>query len=117
MKHSYFKLAESEAWKSNHRIKIGAVLVHNGRPINTAHNIVGKSHPRTKWFIHAEHNALLGIHRKDLTGSEMYVFRVNSFGRRGNCRPCDNCRLLMKEVGVKKVFYTNSEGQYEHETL
>jgi len=39
----------------------------------------------------------------------LYVARVSSQGMRDSA-PCADCSQKMKELGVKKVVYTNSEG-------
>jgi len=39
----------------------------------------------------------------------LYVARVSSQGTRDSA-PCADCSQKMKELGVKKVVYTNSEG-------
>tara|TARA_B100000085_G_C18141018_1_gene349378 strand:+ start:241 stop:447 length:207 start_codon:yes stop_codon:yes gene_type:complete len=39
----------------------------------------------------------------------LYVARVSSQGTRDSA-PCADCSQKMKELGVKKVVYTNAEG-------
>ena len=39
----------------------------------------------------------------------LYVARVSSQGVRDSA-PCADCSQKMKELGVKKVIYTNAEG-------
>ena len=36
----------------------------------------------------------------------MIVFRVTNSGNTANARPCFNCLNMIKDIGIKKVFYT-----------
>ena len=36
--------------------------------------------------------------------------RVTKIGEIGNARPCHNCLKMMKDIGIKKVFYSTGEG-------
>ena len=36
----------------------------------------------------------------------MIVFRIVSNGETANARPCHNCLNMMKNIGIKKVFYS-----------
>ena len=72
----------------------------------------GKSFPA----LHAEHHAMLPLtHRK--RGQKMkkkrhslLVIRLLPSGKLGNSRPCNHCVSLMRQVGLKKVYYSNQEG-------
>lgn len=41
----------------------------------------------------------------------LLVVRVNKAGEVCNARPCYNCLNLMKVVGIKKIYYTSSDGE------
>ena len=114
MQTKFFRLAEQAAWKSDHRVKIGAVLVQKGQVLNVGHNHVGKTNPRYDWYVHAELDACLGIHRHDLTGATVYLFRLNRLGTVLNCRPCGTCQTVLKELGVRAVCYTTGNTLYHH---
>jgi len=115
MQPKFFRLAEKIAYKSDHRVKIGAVLVNKGQVLNVGYNKVGKTHPRYDWFLHAELDACLGIHRHDLSGASLYLFRINRLGTIFNCRPCETCQSVLKELGVKSVCYTTGNTIYHPE--
>jgi len=106
MQNKYFRLASEVAPRSTHRIKIGAVLVRKGQVLNVGYNKVGKTHPSYPWYLHAELDACLGIYRHDLSGSSIYLSRVNSLGIHGLCKPCTVCQSVLKDLGVKSVCYT-----------
>jgi len=111
----YFRLAKQFAWKSSHRVKIGSVLVRKGQVLNAGYNKIGKTHPKYPYFLHAEMDACLGVGHRDLRGAVLYLFRINSLGVTGNCRPCSVCQSVLKELGIRDVFYTT--GHYDLQTL
>lgn len=113
MQTRHFRLAKSIALRSDHRVKIGAVLVNKGQVLNVGHNRVGKTHPKYPWYLHAEMDSCLGIHRADLTGSTVYLFRANRLGTVLNCRPCGTCQTLLKELGIRAVYYTTGNVVYK----
>jgi deoxycytidylate deaminase len=71
--------------------------------------------------VHAEANALLNYFGKSLQFDSvtykwciktsykklnLIVFRVNSEGNTANARPCYNCLNMMKDIGIKKIYYS-----------
>lgn len=42
---------------------------------------------------------------------DLLVIRVTKIGDYGNARPCYNCLKLMKDIGIKKVFYSTGENE------
>lgn len=108
-----FKLARLISFKSNHRIKIGSVLIKGRKNIiNVAFNRVDKTFPdmvrrNPHKKLHSEVNCLLGIDRNNVIGSTMYVYRENLNGAIANCKPCSDCSYLLTQAGVKDVYYTD----------
>jgi len=103
----FIDIALVASLKSTHRVKIGAVLLRHGKPISIGWNKVGKTHPRSKWFIHAELDCLLGLHQQvDYSGTTMVIARQNRQGCVLYCQPCEQCKVTLKEYGVQKVIYT-----------
>jgi hypothetical protein len=47
---------------------------------------------------------------RPLSGSTVYVVRVNNQGERRLARPCDRCMRQLKEHGVKWVVFSKDEG-------
>lgn len=109
-----FTLAKIASEKSNYRIRMGAVLLQNGRCISVGCNTV-KSHPKwsyeDKKTIHAEADCLRAIskylHR--ITKGVMFVYREHRDGLPGMAKPCENCQRLLREYGVKTVYYSTNE--------
>ena len=42
---------------------------------------------------------------------DLLVIRVTKMGDIGNARPCHNCLKMMKDIGIKKVFYSTGEDE------
>ena len=42
---------------------------------------------------------------------DLLVMRVTKMGEIGNARPCHNCLKMMKDIGIKKVFYSTGEDE------
>lgn len=118
----YFRIAKRIALHSEYRIQMGAVLVGK-RPICSGFNKL-KSHPtyanpekHIKISIHAEIDCILKA-KKDIRGSDIYVYREYRNGIPAIARPCENCILELRKAGIRKIFYSVSEFPYwKSETL
>jgi deoxycytidylate deaminase len=118
----FLKIARRQCQKSTKKIKIGAVLVRKGRVLNKAHNN-DKSHPLQKklnnlrfsdeYFEccshtqHAEFRCLVPFFNKgiDLSDCSLFVYRENSKGQLGNCKPCPACSWMIEQLNIKRVIY------------
>lgn len=121
---SYFRLAKNVMMTSNHpQYKLGAVIVHKHQVISTGTNNFYKSHPKQvelnkkrfdaecKGSIHAEVAALLPlINRVDLSRATIYVYREHVDGTLAMARPCKGCMSILRECGIKKIYYTTDKG-------
>lgn len=59
---------------------------------------------------HAEMHCLMNCRT---TPEWMVVTRLNEFDEHAMAKPCLVCQKILIESGVKKVFYTNTEGDWE----
>ena len=127
----YFAAAKAVSELSDHKhYKIGAVVVMNHRIISSASNSNSKTHPLQKKYNkyrftdegdhkqHAELAALVPLIRDgiDLSNAAIYVYRVHKNGTLAMSRPCPSCMQLIKDVGIKRVFYTTENG-YAYEKI
>jgi deoxycytidylate deaminase len=104
-------LALKESKKSTARVKHGAVLVRGGSVLAKACNSY-RTHP--KWgggplrTLHAEAAVIRkAISRGiDPKGSVIYVARKNA----QMSKPCPSCQAIIEEHGIRKVVYTDREG-------
>lgn len=124
---SFFRVAKSVSDLSDFpRIKIGAVVVNKHRIISSGYNSYIRKHPiQIKYnkerfdtpstgCLHAEMDALIPlINKVDLSRASLYIYRELKDGRLGLCRPCEACMKLIKELNIKKIFYTTYDGYAE----
>ena len=127
---AYFRAAENISTLSNHRCKVGCVVVSGHRVISSGHNSASDTHAfqarldkeffgcECAGYLHAETDALLPlIHNKtDLTHASIYIFRKMKNGNLGMARPCPRCMLIIKSCGIKFINYTTADG-FASETL
>lgn len=99
------------AHDSDHNFKHGAVLVKSGKVLSEGMNKYSKIPVPGIGSIHAEHNAIKSC-KKDLKGCSIYIARLASYGP-AMSKPCPRCQILLKNVGIKRVFYTNEKDGME----
>ena len=123
-KRAYFKAAESISTLSNHRCRVGCVVVNKHKIISSGHNSANKTHAfqarldkRTfgcecAGFLHAETDALLPLikNRVDLSNASIYVYREKKDNTKGMARPCPRCMSIIKSCGIKYINYSTADG-------
>ena len=97
---------------------LAAILRRNGRVVKIGEN-TNKTHPRFRrqyadgtWasHMHAEMNVL----RFAQPGDEIEVLRFSKCGHLWTmAKPCSLCESEIKKSGIKRVRYTNWEGDWE----
>jgi tRNA(Arg) A34 adenosine deaminase TadA len=114
-----FRLAKREAFKSDSKHRHGAILAKSTRVYNSSYNINRycqfADHHREDaghGTLHAEIGAILGIDRKKLTGSDVYVIRLSANDELAYSRPCEMCQQVMRHVGVKRCYYSISKDEW-----
>jgi pyrimidine deaminase RibD-like protein len=106
---SFFRLAKNISKLSNHKQKMGAVVVKNGKPISVGYNQI-KSNP-TGWrgCLHAEQYAIKYADIEDFHGCSIYVYRQRPDGNIGLSRPCRYCLEELKKKGFRWMYYSTNE--------
>ena len=94
------------------KFRLGAVLVHKNSIVSVGTNSY-KTHPlmapRTEWpFLHAEQRAIVRAGVDNCEGLDLYIARVLKNNNLALSKPCDVCTELIKEVGIKNVYYYKS---------
>jgi deoxycytidylate deaminase len=122
---AYFKAAKAVSELSDHQqYKVGAVVVMSHRIISSGHNSNSKTHPLQKKYNryrftddgehkqHAELAALLPLirERTDLSNAVIFTYREHKNGHLAMSRPSPSCLRLIKDVGIKRMFYTTENG-------
>lgn len=122
---AYFRAAKAVSELSNHpRHKMGCVVVSKHHIVSSGCNSKSKCHPlqakldTEKYGVecpgkcHAEISALLPLIRDkiDLSGAAIYVYREHKNGTLAMAKPCSSCQKIIKQLNIKKVFYTIEHG-------
>ena len=89
----------------------GGKIVHIGWNKSRSHPI-NLRHPYRAISpgIHAEVDVILKCGHEDLSSYEMIVIRIDRNGVACNSMPCSGCRSVLTQFGVKRVWYSNSDG-------
>lgn len=109
------------------RIHIGACVVYKHKIISTGFNTqrtapIQKKYNKYRFLeesrhsCHAETMCLKPlIARKDINFKDvkLYVYRENKNGEIGICRPCPSCEKLIRDLGIRQIFYTTRNGYIE----
>lgn len=96
--------------------RVGAILFDKKRIITAKTNSL-KTHPAlakfTKWpYLHAETSCLLSHGLGNCSEASLLVVRLHRDDRTLSCaRPCDTCASLLDLAGVRKVYYSDWDGE------
>ena len=135
MKERYFKFAREASMRAtytgSHRFSpmIGAVAIYKGSivasgwnsnktsPLQAQYNIY-RFTENTPNKIHAEIALIQKLRWKfgdsiDWTKVHIYLYREYKNGMLAPSRPCDSCMALLRELGIKKIYYTTDDGYVE----
>lgn len=116
-----FRIALTMAKKSEYRpYKIGACLMRGSRVISGGFNQI-KTHPITRRFenhyitgLHAEMHACVGVNEKNLKGADIYVIRARRDNTIGLAKPCSICQCFLRELGIRRVYFSNNDGSFSN---
>jgi deoxycytidylate deaminase len=104
---------------THYKARVGAIIAKGACILSTGINQL-KTHTRQtiplNWKViyrlpgtHAELDAIIGMSRKDLRGTTIYVARILANGDLALARPCSACQDLLRSVGIKKVVYSTGD--------
>lgn len=132
MNKHFFDLARKESYKATYSgysaVKIGCVVVYRGTILARGSNS-NKSHTTQHKYnylryndkdinyyynpsIHAEIQALNKIKYLDIDFSKVkiYIYRQFKNGSPAMARPCVSCMKFIKDLGIRKIYYTTNNG-------
>ena len=110
----YIDLADKVSRLSNYRVKVGAVIVKNGKVVGVGFNKTFGYDKLIKYAgkvvrsIHAELMAILHADT-DLEGAEIFVVSRKKDGKYRLSKPCSVCMAVIIEKGIKRVYFTTNE--------
>lgn len=109
MKLKHFALARKASLKSDHPChRLGAVVARGNKVVSIGWNRY-KTHPHSPHpfkHIHAEVAALMKITDK-LDGADLYIYREGKDGIPRLSKPCKSCMNVIKQAGIKRIYYTD----------
>lgn len=97
------------------------ILDKNGYVLDKATNTT-KTHPLAKLFgyeygcQHAEFRVIVKHGLDNCKGKNMAVFRTTPGGNVSMAKPCSSCQRVIKNAGIRTVYYTNWDGDIEEES-
>ena len=118
---AYFEAAKAISKLSNHNQKMGCVIVNKHKIISSGYNSETKCHRiqaeldmhyykmHSAGKIHAETSALLPLRRTDLSKASIFIYRETKDGTKALARPCPCCQKLIKQFGIKHIYYTGND--------
>lgn len=125
MKKTFFNQAKEEMFKSDFSgaAQIGCVVVYHNRILAKSSN-TDKTSPLQKKYnkyrfsddtLHKEHAEIRCLRKVlnldiDFSKVELYIYRELKNSNLAMCRPCPACMALIKELGIKKIYYTTADG-------
>lgn len=123
------KVSQLSDFKKRKAVHIGCVVLEGSRVVSTGYNSTKTSPLQKKCnrgeFIeesphcnHAEVKALAPLINSpkydiDFSKVKLYTYREKADGSLGLSRPCRRCMSLIKELGIKQIFYTTEDGYCE----
>lgn len=122
---AFFDAAKAISKLSNHKQKLGCIVVDKHQIISSGHNSQTKCHRLQAEFdkrhfkvdgckgpVHAEFAALLPLikHKHNLTSATLYIYRENKKSELSLARPCPRCMSLIKQCGIRKIKYSTADG-------
>ena len=101
------------------KFRLGAILVYKNNIVSIGMNSY-KTHPlmaaRTEWpFLHAEQHAIIRAGVDNCEGLDLYIARVLKNNDLALSKPCDVCTELIKDVGIKNVYYSTDAKKFIHD--
>ena len=131
---SFFRMAKNASTLSDEprkRHRVGCVVVDKKRVISSGYSSM-KTSPLQKKYnrerftadtphtLHAETHALkhfVNNHTVDMSKVSVYIYRELSDGSTGMARPCPSCMKLIRDLGIKHIYYTTPDGYAEEKLV
>lgn len=122
---AYFRAAKAVSELSDYPIhKLGCVVVKGHRIVSSGHNHktrccalqakldTEKYGVNCPGRMHAEIMALMPLMRDkvNLSNASLYIYREHKDGTLAMARPCSSCQKVIKQLGIKRCFYTIENG-------
>lgn len=120
----YFKKAKKISKLSTYdRVRIGCIAVYKKNIIGIGYNQAKTNPMQTKYslyrhvynanninnYIHAEMACVNQIKNLDIDFSKvrLFIYREDNNKNLGICKPCGACERAIRDLGIKRVYYTD----------
>ena len=131
----FFNIAREVSLLSDFKkARIGAVVVDGNRIISTGCNSTKTSPVQDKYNkyrhfddgaycipkVHAEIAALsplLNNNSINWSKTELYIYREHKDGEISCAKPCEACSALIRDLGIKRIYYTDWDGSFVKEEV
>lgn len=110
-----FKHARIAAKRSKlYSHRVGAALFRKKQLVSVGYN-TKKTHPNcpNELTQHAEFNVTKGFSPEEIDGCTLYIVRLTRTGKIGISKPCADCADYLRSLGLKKVYFSNEEGEIQ----
>lgn len=130
---AYFKAAKAVSESSDFpRVKVGCVAVYKHKiissgcnsyvtnPLQKRYNKFRFNTDTTLHSKHAELDCLLPLinrHDIDFSRVSLYIYRQYKSGELGMARPCESCLNLIRDLGIRDVYYTGDSSYINEEII
>ena len=115
MNKAILKQAVEEAKKSNYKFRVGAVMFSGSKIINKAYNdpnYIGYLRKHSRFP--TRHAEIMLFHNTFPDCSvDVLVVRVSKKDKLTMARPCKTCMKYLIEKRVRRVYFTNYDGEIE----
>ena len=132
----FFSIARNVSLTSDFsRARVGAIVVEKNKIISAGHSANKTSPVQYKYNkyrkfdipytevhpkVHAEIAALAPLlkrHDIDWSKVSIYVYRELKDGTVSCSRPCSSCMFLIRQLGIRSLYYTDWDGSFVHEEI
>ena len=103
--------------------KLAAAIISHNKIIGRPYCNIPKYRPYIKQegTIHAEMNTIMHLYNNNTSKRkskiDIIVIRINRYGFMCNARPCYNCLMSMKQMGIRRVYYSINADEIIYENI
>ena len=111
------RYARQQSFKSDYYHKVGAIVcqgaIVKARGFNQLRNAgIGRCFTEYQESLHAERHACMQLQREEIKGCDIYLWRETKDQRPALSKPCDKCREMLRNLGIKRAIYSIQEFPY-----
>ena len=113
--YNFLEDMKKEAVKSDYVVKLAAAIFNKNKFVCMGHNKT-KQHPilLKKYKLYSTHAECDVILKSKNEGNILIVVRVRrQDGKFTMAKPCKKCMSFIKDSGIKKIWFTNWNGELE----